>query len=208
MYNKFFTLSLLRQPWLPLKTDRERWDRGEIYIEKERQTREKKEEQRPGFLKETGKFNHLKKNNGGNSSHIAWEPKALGAGRRKPDLWGGRLLSEPGASGAWPPLWRAVSRPQLSFPILFISHALWFSFLWATQELPEERDCWREAEKREWEWGRGKKQEGGHRAQPGPSSQQLWNPSVSSAGVKGMRGRKKKKEAREGAGPVNPPSEC
>lgn len=84
MYNKFFTLSLLRQPWLPLKTDRERRDRGKIYIEKKRQT-EKKEEQRPGFPKEIGKFNHLKKR-GGNSSHIAWKPKALGAGRRKPDL--------------------------------------------------------------------------------------------------------------------------
>lgn len=56
MYNKFFTLSLLRQPWLPLKTDRERRDGRKIY----RQT-EKKEEQRPGFPKEIGKFNHFKK---------------------------------------------------------------------------------------------------------------------------------------------------
>lgn len=129
--------------------------RGNIYRGRMGETmkKRKKEEQRPGFPKETGKFNHLK-NNGGNSSHIAWELKALGAGRRKPDLCGDRLLFEPRASGAWPPLWRAVSRPQLSYPILFISHALWFSFLWATQELPEERDCWRDGEKREWDSGR------------------------------------------------------
>lgn len=94
-----------------------------IYRENGRDNEKQKEEQRPGFPKEMGKFNHLK-NNGGNSSHIAWELKALGAGRRKPDLCGDRLLFEPRASGAWPPLWRAVSRPQLSFPILFISHAL------------------------------------------------------------------------------------
>lgn len=31
MYNKFFTLSLLRQPWLQLNTDRERRDRGKIH---------------------------------------------------------------------------------------------------------------------------------------------------------------------------------
>lgn len=163
--------------------------RGNIYIEKERQTRGKKEAQRPGFLKETGKFNHLKKNNnnGGNSSHIAWEPKALGAGRRKPDLWGGRLLSEPEASGAWPPLWRAVSRPQLSFPILFISHALWFSFLWATQELPEERDCWREAEKKGVRLREGEK---ARRRSQGPAGAQL------SAAVKSFRflGRRKRNE--------------
>lgn len=52
MYNKFFTLSLLRQPWLQLKTDRERRDRGKIHRDR------KKEEQRLGFLKEIGKFNH------------------------------------------------------------------------------------------------------------------------------------------------------
>lgn len=52
MYNKFFTLSLLRQPWLQLNTDRERRDRGKIHRDR------KKEEQRPGFLKEIGKFNH------------------------------------------------------------------------------------------------------------------------------------------------------
>lgn len=51
MYNKFFTLSLLRQPRLPLKTDRERRDGGKIYGDKE-----KKEEQRPRFPKEIGKF--------------------------------------------------------------------------------------------------------------------------------------------------------
>lgn len=36
MYNKFFTLSLLRQPWLQLKTDRERRDRGKIQRETEK----------------------------------------------------------------------------------------------------------------------------------------------------------------------------
>lgn len=36
MYNKFFTLSLLRQPWLQLETDRERRDRGKIHRETEK----------------------------------------------------------------------------------------------------------------------------------------------------------------------------
>lgn len=36
MYNKFFTLSLLRQPCLQLKTDRERRDRGKIHKEAEK----------------------------------------------------------------------------------------------------------------------------------------------------------------------------
>lgn len=61
MYNKFFTLSLLRQPGLPLKTHREIRDRGKIYIERKRGRQREKEEQRPGFPKEKGKFNHLKK---------------------------------------------------------------------------------------------------------------------------------------------------
>lgn len=86
MYNTFFTLSLLRQPWLPLKTDKERGDRGNIYIRRKRgRQRETERSKGQAFQRKQGILTFQKKN-GGNSSHIAWEPKALGAGRRKPDL--------------------------------------------------------------------------------------------------------------------------
>lgn len=97
----------------------------------------------------------------------------------------------------------------LSFPSLFYSLAMLYDS--ASSEphkssLRKEAAGEREKKGSETEGG-GKKQGGGHRAQPGLSSQQLRNPPVSSPGAKGKKERKKAREAREGGGLVNPPTE-
>ncbi|KAJ8005795.1 hypothetical protein DPEC_G00121590 [Dallia pectoralis] len=112
MFNKFLTLTLLRGALAIVQKTDERGIPNERRGEVGEKWRGKDSQRKQGNLT-ISKLRKLK-------PHCC-EPKALGLGRRKPDLWG-RLLFEPEASG--PGLFSGEPSAGLGFPSPFYSLAM------------------------------------------------------------------------------------